>query len=337
MEELTKMPEILQTEYPKKLVNKPASGFNEVMDFAFGLNAYKNCISGNRIPLKPKFLKRSHFNYLLLLICTCLISSCSSMYIPSTTNIPLLSGKGETQCEISASTNSLHLSGDYAFSDKFAFMANGSLSYGNFSNNYDIFTSKDHVLSFWDFHLNGEFTHRYGEIGIGRYNILQRRKRLEIFGGLGFGHANDKQDFNIIVVHDNLKYYQGFLQINYGKTLDHVDIGAGLRVASSHFDYTYQNEPSSENAVKDHGIPQNLSFTVIHIEPTGFVRFGFEKVKCIFQVGLALAEPISNLGGLNLDKGIYNGNLKATIIHISLGLNFRLKPKYQKQKVQLSN
>ena len=161
-----------------------------------------------------------------------MINSCSSMYIPSTTNIPLLRDKGEIQSELTASTNSLHLSGDYAFSQKYAIMVNGSLSYRNFTNYYDIFTYKrshddySEVMSF-DLTDNGEFAHKYGEIGIGRFNILQKRIKLEVFGGIGYGVAEDQMigSSRVGLMNYNANYYLGFVQLNFGKTLDKFDFG----------------------------------------------------------------------------------------------------------------
>jgi len=64
------------------------------------------------------------------------------MYIPAMPSLPLLEDKGDAQIDFSASTTSLRLSGNYAFSNKFAVMANGNLSFKNFSNHYDIFSKE---------------------------------------------------------------------------------------------------------------------------------------------------------------------------------------------------
>jgi len=62
------------------------------------------------------------------------------MYIPSAKNIPLFEEKNEVQVEVGASTTSVYLTGGYAFSKKYAFVVNGSLSYLNFSKRYDFFS-----------------------------------------------------------------------------------------------------------------------------------------------------------------------------------------------------
>ena len=83
---------------------------------------------------------------LLLVIglwCAFAFSSCSSMYIPSMVNTPLLSEQGEIQGELSLTTNAVQLGVDYAITDHLAAMAQTNISYGNFTNAYDIYTSKD--------------------------------------------------------------------------------------------------------------------------------------------------------------------------------------------------
>ena len=65
------------------------------------------------------------YHYILVF----LLSGCSSAYIPSSKNIPLFEEKGEIQIEAGASTNSVFAAGSYAFSEKFALIANGSMSY----------------------------------------------------------------------------------------------------------------------------------------------------------------------------------------------------------------
>ena len=57
------------------------------------------------------------------------LTSCSSAYIPSPKNMPLFEQKGELQIEAGTSTNSPFIIGSYAFSEKYAVIANGSISY----------------------------------------------------------------------------------------------------------------------------------------------------------------------------------------------------------------
>jgi hypothetical protein len=256
-----------------------------------------------------------------------LLSSCSSMYIPPATSIPLLESKGESQIDLSASTNSIHLAGDFAFTKKYALMISGNLSYGNFSNHYDIFTHKDdYSESAWDLKEYGEFAHKYAEIGIGRYNILEQVLKLELFGGVGFGNASD----NILGYTNGDKDYKAkytliFLQTNIGKTLGKVDFGWALRVAFSFYDYSYRVDPAFNYPNNDNEQSQNSNFTMIHLEPGGFVRFGNERIKFVCRLGLSLSKNLTSLEDLDLEKGISGGDINTTGLHISIGINYNFR------------
>jgi hypothetical protein len=255
------------------------------------------------------------------------------MYIPYTTNIPLLKDKGEAQVELTASTNSIHLSGDYAFSKKYALMINGGLSYKNFTNRYDIFTkngpheSTGEVIDLSDW---GEFAHKYGEIGLGRYSILHRRMKLEVFGGVGYGIARDKTYSSIGSLNYDANYYLGFAQINFGKTRDKFDFGWALRLASTFYDYTYQIDPSSDYSKHNNGLPQTTTFSMIHVEPMAFLRYGSEKIKFVGRLGISLTKPLQSLGDLDVNRGIYDGYINTTGLHISIGVNFKFGQKNEK-------
>jgi hypothetical protein len=256
-----------------------------------------------------------------------MISSCSSMYIPSSTNIPLLSDKGEIQGELTAGTTSLHLSGDYAFSKKYAIMVNGSISYGNFTNRYDFLTDKNSYdvqsLTFKSVHhYGGEFEHIYGEVGIGRYNVLNKILKLEVFGGIGYGIDKDKSPRGTLY---DANYYLGFAQINIGKTFDKYDFGCALRIASSYFDYSFEIDPY--NANDNDRLPKNVKFGMFHAEPMGFLRFGKERLKFVVRLGLSFVKPYKSLGKIDANRGIYDGDLKTTHTLISIGINYKLTQK----------
>lgn len=258
----------------------------------------------------------------LFLIISIVLSSCSTMYIQSTTNIPLLEKKGEKQVELTASTNSLHLTGNYAFSDNYSVMINGGISYKNFSTYYDIFTDSEPYdegsaggmfsISFDD----GEFAHKYGEIGIGRYNILHKKLKLEAFGGIGYGIAMD-QDVGASGVDElnyEADYYLGFLQMNIGSSFKILEFGGAVRLATSFFDYTYQDYYT--------GLTKNVGFNMFHIEPMGFLRIGGEHLKFVFRWAFSYSEPYKSLNGLNVEKGITDGNVQTSGMLISVGINY---------------
>jgi len=242
-----------------------------------------------------------------------IITSCSSMYIPSNVNIPLLESKGEKQVELIGSTNSLHLTGNYAFSPKYSAMLNGGLSYRNFSDNYDIYTTTNTPSStYYNIREYGEFAHKYIEGGIGRYNILQNDYQLEVFGGAGYGNAID----NFGKDHYDADYFLGFTQVNFGSSTKWLDLGGGVRLTTSFYDYTYQTNLTNN-------IPRNINFSMFHVEPMAFVRIGGKNLKLVARCGLSKAIPLQSLGTLNVNRGIYNGEVYSSVFHLSLGVNYK--------------
>lgn len=258
----------------------------------------------------------------LILIITIVLSSCSSMYIHSTTNIPLLEKKGEKQVELTASTNSLHLTGNYAFSNNYSVMINGGISYKNFTRHYDIFTdSESHDVSpggvmSMDLTYDGEFAHKYGEIGIGKYNLLQKKLKLEVFGGIGYGIAKDNDMGASVtdILNYEADYYLGFFQVNIGRTFKKIEFGGAVRLATTFFDYTYQDYNTA--------ITQNIGFNMFHIEPMAFLRVGGENLKLVYRWAFSYSEPYESLNGLNVEKGITDGNVQTSGMLISVGINY---------------
>ena len=109
-----------------------------------------------------------------------LFTGCATMYIPSPSNTPLFEEKGEGLLEAGISTNSIFATSSYAFSGKYALIANGALSYRNFSDKYDLFTHKDDSPPGSGGFLGpppdrrGKFEHRYWEASMGKMNMLPR-------------------------------------------------------------------------------------------------------------------------------------------------------------------
>jgi hypothetical protein len=243
-----------------------------------------------------------------------LISSCSSMYIPSMPSTPLLEEKGQKQISVGLSTNSIQLSGDYAFSDNYAAHMSGNLSYHNFSKNYDIFTDENTeneagmFTPDWDY---GEFSHRYGEIGVGRYNLLKSKWRLELFTGAGYGNAFEREG----EITNN--YYLGYIQGNLGRKIrnHNVKFGFSWRIADSYFDFSYVDY--SKNNSK-----RNIRFDNISYEPAVFFEAGNEYARFYVKGGLSLMDSFTSFNNIDLSHGIKNGKLNYTVVHISVGINF---------------
>jgi hypothetical protein len=250
-----------------------------------------------------------------------ILSGCSSMNIPPSLPIPLLKEKGEGQLEFSASTNSLYLSGTYAFSKKYAFLLDGSLSYRNFTEYYDIFTHKSHDYSMTSYldvsDEYGAFAHRYGEIGFGMYNILQNKFKLEAFAGGGYGVATDQDKYGRQY---DAYYYAGFAQINFGRTFKKFAFGWPLRFAFTSYDYSFTQTP------------HNIKFNMFHIQPGAFIRFAGKRLKVTARLGINVAMPFESFEELEGVKGIYYyGGVNTTLFHLSVGINYKfdLKRKHE--------
>ena len=146
---------------------------------------------------------------------------CSSMNIPSSPNIALLTQKNEKQIEVSLSTNSICLSGAYAVSNKYSLLFNTDISLRNFSKIYDfggLFNSHSSETSL--FMLNeGQFNHRDVLGGVGRYQKSNNDIISEFYTGLGYGNAVQYKLYDITKPSEeyNNKYYLFFIQGNIGK------------------------------------------------------------------------------------------------------------------------
>lgn len=242
------------------------------------------------------------------------LSSCSTMYIPPMTNVPLLENKGETQIDIGASTTSLYLSGDYAFSNKYAIQFNGNASFHNFSSYYDIFTNDSTNRTGGMFTPDydwGEFSHRYGEIGIGRYNILNSDWKLETFIGSGIGTGFEE----VYDMHSD--YYLGFIQCNAGRKLknNNFEFGFACRIAYSNFNLVYDRF--------EDGNKTELSFDNISAEPNVFFRVGTRSVRFYSKIGFNILYCFDSFEGIDLARGIRDEQFNFTSLHFSIGLNFR--------------
>jgi len=262
-------------------------------------------------------MKKQTTNLFAVIIIALIASSCASVYIPTKTNVPLFEKKGETQLTAAVSTNSVHASVDYAITDKIAVMVNGSTSFYNFSNRFDIYHSEsDNVNSSSSFSLNSpnnyRFAHNYGEFAVGRYNIPVGIFIMETYAGVGTGNSINetyKETFGETI---KGQYYLAFLQANIGKRMNlrkiDFDFGGALRLGTSFYEYNNSYDIYNIN--------------MFHIEPMVFFRAGTEKLKVIARIGGAFKIQGQSPNDLN-SPGFEDGNLLTTRSHISLGVNYK--------------
>lgn len=269
---------------------------------------------------------KSFFFILGLSIIVLFMFSCSSAYIPTMSNIPLHDNKGEAQLSAGVGMTSIHASGDYAITDKLALQFNGNVSFHNFSNSFDIFTN-DKSDRRHDGFLTlrpefGEFSHRYGEFGIGRYNLLKSEWKLETFIGSGYGAAIEKAEDNFsetpenIIMEDDINcyYFLGFIQANIGrkKGRSNFEYGLGFRIDYTNINFDY----------KDMSVNTNISFDNIGIEPVAFVRFGTAKLRFYNKIGFTYLYCLDSLDEVYIDRGI-RGEFNYTELHLSVGINYK--------------
>ena len=226
-------------------------------------------------------------------VCLPLFTGCASVYMPSPASIPLFEEKGETQIEAGVSTNSIFVVGNYAFSEKYALIANGNLSFYNFSSDLTIYP-------FYD------VAHRSIETGLGRYNMIQNFKLpLEIFTGIRYGNADR---FTEARLEDKMWYLQSFIQVNFGKRSKYNEIGSSSRVAFSYISFAEMERKSSDIFYTD--------FSSLHLEQLCFFRFGGEHLKVTIRVGMSIMYPLFSYTSNKFDSEL--------IIHLhhSVGLSY---------------
>ncbi|MCQ2960367.1 MAG: hypothetical protein MJ198_09315 [Bacteroidales bacterium] len=246
------------------------------------------------------------------------LSSCSSMYIPSMANAPLLGEQGEIQGELSLTTNAVQLGADYAITEHVAVMGETNISYGNFTDSYDIYTKKSEFNEANSLNW-GRFINRYYEIGAGYYNICNSEHfKLEGFGGLGFCHATDENKRSEKVSSYDSKYTLLFAQVNTGFTSKYFDAGLGFRVAPTFHSFKW-DENYYEDASKNHNGTEH--FAMWHFEPLIFIRAGYDHIKFTAKAGMSLPsytqayyDAYHNIPGM-----LYT---KATLMHFSIGACF---------------
>ncbi|MEE1944337.1 hypothetical protein VRU48_04410 [Pedobacter sp. KR3-3] len=142
--------------------------------------------------------------YLILALALLALSSCSSIYMPSVPNTPMLTTQGEIAAgaHISLKGNA-NFNSAYAISNHFAVLANGA-----YMNNEA--TKKD-------------IKHKMIEFGAGYFDTFgpDNNRILEIYAGVGSGKSNRlfrEFDANKILLSTDLydsKYDKQFIQVNY--------------------------------------------------------------------------------------------------------------------------
>lgn len=187
--------------------------------------------------------------------------ACSPVYIPTNSNVPLFTEKGELQLSAYQGSNGLTAQGAVSVIDHLAVTAN----FG-YSVHEDEDTHKDRKQS-------------VGTFGVGYYNTFSSSGRVEVYGGYGRGNSAAYDFFDRGEnAKTEAKFEQWFLQGNIGMGNNVVEGAISYRLSFVHF-----YEVKVIGATQE---PNSSSFEELMMEPAFTIRVGGERLKFVSQVGL---------------------------------------------------
>ena len=225
------------------------------------------------------------------------LASCSSIYIPSVPNTPMLTTQGEIAAGAHMSLKgNFNFNSAYAVSNHVAVLANGAIM----SNERD----------------KRDIKHKMLEIGGGYFNTFgpDNNRILEIYGGIGSGRTErvfrefDKNDVLISADLQEAKYDKKFIQVNYSsKKVDNLKLfgvnfglnyGTALRMSFVKTNDFYRNNVLQAN--EDNIFIEPVFFTrmilseQVQLQYTSGSNFGLKNRKflnagnSVFSVGAVI-------------------------------------------------
>lgn len=199
----------------------------------------------------------------LIIIVTALSQSCSPVYFPTNSNVPLFTEKGELQLSGYHGSNGLTAQGAVTFIDHLAII-------GNFG--YTVHEDEDS-------HKNKK--QKVGELGVGYYNTFSRAGKFEIYGGYGRGNsmAYDFFDLEENDTRTDAKFEKWFIQGN---------LGLGNRIVEGAISYrmTYVNFYEVKGMHHQTGVLHYDPMEELMLEPSFTIKVGSENLKFVSQAGL---------------------------------------------------
>jgi len=195
---------------------------------------------------------------ILIFLTSIYLISCT-VYQPNLADIPLISSKHEIRVDAGGSLVPPKV--------------NATISYG--------LTDKIAVQTFGN---TDGYKGYFIQGALGYYKNLGENKIMEIYGGYGSGHGDAYVDANPgnLIGH----YQTYFTQFNLGKvngSFAHVDYGIGVKAGLLHSNLADKNYYGTTNPAN--GSNMNYKDNSLLIEPTGFIRFGGERLKVNFKLG----------------------------------------------------
>ena len=225
------------------------------------------------------------------------LASCSSIYIPSVPNTPMLTTQGEIAAGAHMSLKgNFNFNSAYAVSNHVAVLANGAIM----SNERD----------------KRDIKHKMIEIGGGYFNTFgpDNNRILEIYGGIGSGRTErifrefDRNDVLISTDLQEAKYDKKFIQVNYSsKKVDNLKLfgvnfglnyGTALRMSFVKTNDFYRNNVLQAN--EDNIFIEPVFFTrmilseQVQLQYTSGSNFGLKNRKflnagnSVFSVGAVI-------------------------------------------------
>lgn len=185
------------------------------------------------------------------------LQSCSPTYVANTTNVPLLSGKGEFKASVCTGTSDIEPQLSYALTDHIGLMANGCFSFHDGISDNTTYAPKRNFF----------------EGGIGYLNSPEQHQIIELFGGYGKGYVGNNYNITQSSDYFSADYQRFFIQPSIGLRGKYMEGGFAFRFSYLTIDKTM--------------VDKNLSIQNFYFEPTFTFRGGFENLKATVQVGFS--------------------------------------------------
>lgn len=200
--------------------------------------------------------------FLLIALAFIFCQACAPVYIPTNSNVPLFTEKGEIQLAAYQGSNGMNVQAAVSVIDHVAVMGNfGFRAYEN-----------------EDSHKNNK--QKFGEFGIGYYDTFGSSGRYEFYGGYGKGESSAYNFFhNNDDIRIEAKFDRWFLQGNIGLGNKIVEGAISYRLSYVNF---YR--------IKEIGLIDDVfhdPMEELMMEPAFTIKVGGERIKFISQFGFS--------------------------------------------------
>lgn len=226
-----------------------------------------------------------------------LLSGCGA-YIPTCTDIPLISQRGELQAEGAIMPSGNHY-------NESPLVARASLAYG-FANHFAAGISAD------------PFRH-YAQLMAGTFFAPTDKFVWELYVGYGLGNGELYRDSDP-GLSDHSEYYMEFIQVDAGwlnlTRILHLDVAFSLKAGGIYAETSFGDGTEYSDVYGWYRRSHNVSGYRFMLEPTAEMRFGWEHFK--FNVKAGFTHVFYNTGSHYVLP--YSG------LAVGAGMSFRFAP-----------